>query len=520
MKTRSISQHLRTKPAAIAALIAAAIALSACSGAATPQAAAANAQKVTVAAGTVENRVISTGKVVARSTTNVAFSQSGVVSAVRVKEGQSVAAGAVLAVLDSTDLKFTAQQQYASYLNALASYSATVKGPSAGDVSSAKASLASAQAALDDAKAGGSGADRASAVASLKNAQTTLSDLDVPPTTEDVASLKATLDNAKVSLDQAQSSYDNAFRRDPAGIGANPAAVTLQQATNTYHSAQANYDKAFQKPSAAKYTAARQQIAAAQATLSNLKPQADKITSAESQVATAQAKLDGLAPTPETVAQQQAKLDQARVAWQAAEKRVQDATITAPLAGIVTSVKYSVGDWAGAGQSAVSVADFSVPIFEIDVDEADLGTLKLGQDAKVRLQTYPGQSIPAQVESIATVGTNAGAVVTYKVKLALGKSTGETQPTVLINMSGTGEVVTARANEVLVVPNTAITIDSVTKRYSVERLKTDNTTEKINIELGFRDTTQTQVLSGVGAGDTLVIPARTVRQTGPGPGGN
>ncbi len=354
----------------------------------------------------------------------------------------------------------------------------------------------------------------------MKNAQTALSDLDNPPTAEEVANLKATMDNAKASLDQAQSAYDNAFRRDPAGIGANPAATSLQQATNNYAAAKANYDKAFAKPAASKYTAAQQQVAAAQATLSNLKPQADKIASAEAQVAAAQAKLDGLTPAAETVAQQKAQVDQARAAWEAADKRVNDTTITAPLDGIVTSVKYGMGDWAAAGQSAVAVADFNVPVFEVDVDEADLGGIKVGQAAKVRLQTYPGQAISAKVESISTVGTNNGSVVNYKVKLSLGKAEGETQPVVLINMSGTSEIVTASTSDALVVPNTAITVDSQTKRYSVDRLKTDNTTEKIEIKLGYRDTSQTQVLSGLSAGDTLVIPSHSVKTTNPGQGGN
>jgi HlyD family secretion protein len=87
-------------------------------------------------------------------------------------------------------------------------------------------------------------------------------------------------------------------------------------------------------------------------------------------------------------------------------------------------------------------------------------------------------------------------------------------------MSGTTEIVTASKNDALVVPNAAITVDSQTKRYTVDRIKADNTTEKIEIELGFRDANQAQILSGLNAGDTLVIPARTVRLTNPTQGGN
>jgi len=110
------------------------------------------------------------------------------------------------------------------------------------------------------------------------------------------------------------------------------------------------------------------------------------------------------------------------------------------------------------------------------------------------------------------------------VKLSMGKADGGAgsegeQPVVLINMSGTSEIVTAKKENALVVPNTAVTIDAQTKRYSVDLLKSDNTTQKVEVELGFRDGTQTQIIGDVKAGDTLIIPSRTVQSVNPG-GGN
>ncbi len=93
-----------TQPALIAAsLLAASLVLSACqsTGGLAQAKVDASAEKVTVAAGTVENRTVATGKVAAHSTINIAFTQSGVVREVRVKEGQQVKAGDALAVLDA-----------------------------------------------------------------------------------------------------------------------------------------------------------------------------------------------------------------------------------------------------------------------------------------------------------------------------------------------------------------------------------------------------------------------------------
>ena len=70
------------------------------------------AAKVTVGTGSVENRIVATGKVVARADVNVAFQRGGIVTEVLVKEGQQVKAGDKLATLDTTDLDLTAQQQF------------------------------------------------------------------------------------------------------------------------------------------------------------------------------------------------------------------------------------------------------------------------------------------------------------------------------------------------------------------------------------------------------------------------
>lgn len=187
------------------------------------------------------------------------------------------------------------------------------------------------------------------------------------------------------------------------------------------------------------------------------------------------------------------------------------ATIVAPFTGLVTRLTADAGDWVNAGATVIEIADFSVPIFEVDVDEVDLGGLQVGQTARVRLQTYPDQPIIAKVDSVASIGTSSGSVVNYKVKLTLGKAEateGQMQPVILINMSGMGEIVTASANEALVLPNRTLTIDSQTKGYSVELLKGDGTTEKVPVKLGFRDAEQAQVLSGVAAGDMVIVPVR------------
>ena len=478
--------HQKQLLAWASALLAGALLLSSCQTAASAQTKVdANAEKITVGTGSVENRIVASGKVIASAEASIAFQRGGVVNEVWVKEGQAIKAGQPLAQLDTGDLELTAQQQWASYLNAQASYSQTIKGPTSVELKAAQASLASAQSSAASAAAG-------------------KAKLYDEPTEAELLQAKADLQNAEVELKQAQAAYDRQYQQDPAGIGASQQAVSLEKATNNYNKAKAAYDAKFQQPTSADVASANAQI-----------------SSANSQVQAARKSLEALQPISETIQQREAQMAQAYVAWQQAEANIKNATLVAPFDGIVTAVNYDKGDYAGAGQAAVQVADFAVPMFEVDVDEADLGGVTVGQTARVRLQTYPTTPINAKVESISTVGTNNGSVVNYKVTLSLGKTVDENigakdQPKILINMSGTSEIVTAKTDDALIVPNTAITVDSQTKKYTVDLLNADGTTKKIEVQLGYRDTNQTQILQGISAGDTLVIPSRSVTQRGPG----
>jgi multidrug efflux pump subunit AcrA (membrane-fusion protein) len=479
MQTQKMSKRLGV----IGGLAVASALLAACGAAPNAQQDLSKAAKVTVATGSVENRIVATGKVVARADVNVAFQRGGIVTEVLVREGQLVKAGDRLAVLDTTDLELTVQQQYASFLNAQATYSQTIKGPTAAEVKAAQASISSANAQI------------ASASAAKKN-------LYAQPTEAELLQARADLQNAEVEVKQAQANYDRRNRQDPASISASQEAVSLEKATNNYNRAKAAYDAKFEQPSAAEVASANSQI-----------------SSANAQIQSAKKSLEALQPVSETIKQREAQMQQAWLSYQAALNNLKNAAITAPFDGLVTSVSYNAGDYAGAGQPAISIADFAVPVFEVDVDEADLGGIKVGQLARVRLQTYPNTPITAKVEAISTVGTNSGAVVNYKVKLSLANADGATdQPTVLINMSGTGEIVTAKTDDAIVVPNDVITVDSQTKLYSVQRMKADGTAEKVTVKLGYRDASQTQILEGVGVGDQLVVPQRGVTTSGPGGG--
>ncbi len=305
---------------------------------------------------------------------SLAFKTGGRVSNVRVKEGDVVKTGDLLASLDSTLLQKQVLQAEAS-LNVTQKQLAQLKaGASATERQAAKDALASARAAYEKVKAG--------------------------PSNEQLAQLKANLDNAQAAVRQAQAAYDRIG--GDAGFlgGAAPEKLALQQAFNNLNAAQAAYNEAMSHP-----------------TESELKQAAAAVTQAESAVA----RLD---PTPEAVALAEAQVAQAQAALEIAKASMQEALITAPFAGTIAQVNVNVGDFASPGAPAIIIGDLTqLRIETTDLSEVDVAKVKVGQAVKVTLDALPNQTLRGTVARIAPIATESRGDKVFRVWIDLQEGT-------------------------------------------------------------------------------------------------
>ena len=207
-------------------------------------------------------------------------------------------------------------------------------------------------------------------------------------------------------------------------------------------------------------------------------------------------------------------MDQAHAAWKQAAADVADATLTAPIDGLVVAVNVAAGEFVNSGAKAMQIADFGEPLFEVSLDEADLQAVQVGQEARVRLQAYIDQSIKAVVDSIAVVGTSSNNIVTYKVKLRIPRTEG--QPNILLNMSGTSEIVAGRIDDAVMIPTAALIVDTTSKTYAVFKVNGAETQRTI-VEIGERSGEKTQILKGVAVGDVLAVPSVATQSVSGGP---
>jgi HlyD family secretion protein len=462
---------------------------------------------VIVARGSVEEIVSATGNVVADQEATLGFATSGEIAEVLVAKGQQVKAGQVLARLDITSLEWQVARSQASLASAQARLAQAQKPATADDLASAQAALDSARSNYETVKEGASAEDLASARAALDSARRNFESVKAGPTEEDLAAARAQLDSARAALRQAQAAYDRV--KDRPDIQMRQEALNLENATISLDQAQANYDALANRPTESELASAQAQVAQAEASLATLlhRPSASELASAQAQVAQAEANFASLQarPNAEDVAVQQAAVEEAALALEQAGAQLEDALITAPFAGTILAVSITQGEWGSPGAPVMTLAATRPMVLAVNVDEVDVAQLAERQEAHLSFDALRGveeDGAAGTVTYIAPSATNVGGAVAYAVEIAFDPG----PLPVRLGMTADVEVVVARAEDALLVPNRAIEADRQAGRYYVNRLRSDGSAERLEVRIGLRDKTQTEILEGLAEGDTLVLP--------------
>jgi RND family efflux transporter MFP subunit len=201
----------------------------------------------------------------------------------------------------------------------------------------------------------------------------------------------------------------------------------------------------------------------------------------------------------------QAQVEEASIALAQAQAQVDEALIAAPFAGAVLDALVAEGEWATPGAPAIVLAATGSLILDVNVDEVDVAKLADGQPAKLSFDALKGQQVDAVsgwIARIAPSSSNVNGAVAYKVEI--GFQPGELP--VRLGMTADVDIVVARADKALLLPNRAITADRAAGRYFVEIPGADGTTERREVLVGIRNESQTQVLEGLDEGAQVVLP--------------
>lgn len=106
---------------------------------------------------------------------------------------------------------------------------------------------------------------------------------------------------------------------------------------------------------------------------------------------------------PEDLEAARARLDQAKANADLLRKQITDATIVAPVSGIVTNKPVEVGELVGVGTTVVTISQLQTLNLMIYVSDTELGKVKLDGTADIVIDTYPDKTFPGRVIYISPI---------------------------------------------------------------------------------------------------------------------
>mgnify|MGYP001281156424 CR=1 FL=1 len=416
-----------------------------------------NRQAITSAAPGREGALSASGSIESTQI-EIAPELSGRVAEVLVEEGEKVESGEVLLRFDQALLTAQLHQAQATLAQAEANYNLVAAGTPAEQrqraIAAARLELISARQALDDLYknaalvAASTAQEVAAADKALDLASQRLDNLNTSADPADVEAAEAAVVIAKDRLDRAKKDFrpyekkatDNLIR---ARLQAEMAEAqqrydqvvsrlnNLTGTSNQYDLALAESEKALAQ---ARLEDARRRYQAAKDG-----PDPEAVSLAEARVKSAEANLNAAQAntSQEQLDVAQAQVDAARSAVEIIQTQMEKLTLAAPMQGVLLSRHVEPGEVVVAGAPLLTLARLDRLTITIYLPEDRYGTIVLGQEAVMSVDSFPGDTFSATVVQIAdqaeftprNVQTSEGRrTMVFAVKLAVENPDGRLKP--------------------------------------------------------------------------------------------
>lgn len=190
--------------------------------------------------------------------------------------------------------------------------------------------------------------------------------------------------------------------------------------------------------------------------------------------------------------------------------------IRAPFDGIIGRIPVKVYDQAGNG-TVIATLSSSKKMTTIPLNEVDAVKVKKGNRVELTFDAIAGLSVTGIVDSVDLVGTQSQGVVTYNIKIIFEGI----DERILPGMSVDATIITEEKTGILVVPagaikgkgkatyveafDTGAAITTPNGKTKTVTISSATPPQQIKVTVGQSDDTNTEILSGLKEGQTIVI---------------
>lgn len=191
-------------------------------------------------------------------------------------------------------------------------------------------------------------------------------------------------------------------------------------------------------------------------------------------------------------------------------------TITAPMSGVVSNLNIAQGlTISGNSQSSSSTGSTTsssssnsqtigtitledgMPQISVNLTEIDVVKVKAGQKATLTLDALPDKTFTGKVSAVNTNGSVSSGVTTYPTTITFDT----TVDTIYPNMAVNATIITDVKSNVILVPSGAV--QTLNGESSVRVMRNGEVTS-VSVEVGESNDTQSEIISGINEGDTVV----------------
>jgi multidrug efflux pump subunit AcrA (membrane-fusion protein) len=232
----------------------------------------------------------------------------------------------------------------------------------------------------------------------------------------------------------------------------------------------------------------------------------------------------------------EANLREAELSVRSARQEVRETTLRAPISGTIAQVSGSVGETVTGGSSGgggtsessapgavgdessgessgsafIVLAQLHRLKLEVSFSESDIGKVRKGQAATVSVDAMEGTELAGRVTKVSVLPSEGSSgVVEYPATILLTQSAKGLRA----GMSASAEVVVEQADDAVTVSSEAISSVGGRKTVTVEE---DGKEVTKQVKTGLEGDETTQVISGLKAGETVVLPEASVASATPG----
>ena len=198
--------------------------------------------------------------------------------------------------------------------------------------------------------------------------------------------------------------------------------------------------------------------------------------------------------------QDQATLDNSVLDVELQFLALQNTSIWAPFDGVLVNSPTNTTGTILSGADVFQIVNPSSLYYLAEVDEADLNLLRVGQEAIIELDAYPGLEIPTQLQKIAFESNQSAVGTVFALEFDLPIQSLEFEPR--LGLNGTVRILLDKRVDVMRIPE-----EAVVRREgkSVVRVLEKNIPVDREIEVGLEGDGYYEVLSGLNESDLVIV---------------